>query len=135
MKLVYPACFYQEEDGSYSVELPDLKGCISQGDSLEEAIQMAEDAALGWLLTSVEDGEDLPKPSDIKNIKLENEEGFVSLLLLDLTSYSQKYSSRKSVKKTLTIPMWLNERAEKCGINFSKTLQDALLSKIIIKNK
>ena len=51
------------------------------------------------------------------------------------TAYSQKYSSRKSVKKTLTIPMWLNERAEKCGINFSKTLQDALLKKIIIKNK
>lgn len=135
MKLVYPACFYQEEDGGYSVELPDLKGCITQGDSLEEVIQMAEDAALGWLLTSVEDGEDLPKPSDIKNIKLQNEEGFVSLLLLDLTAYSQKYSSRKSVKKTLTIPTWLNERAEKCGINFSKTLQDALLSKIIIKNK
>lgn len=135
MKLVYPACFYQEEDGGYSVEVPDLKGCITQGDSLEEVIQMAEDAALGWLLTSVEDGEDLPKPSDIKNIKLQNEEGFVSLLLLDLTAYSQKYSSRKSVKKTLTIPTWLNERAEKCGINFSKTLQDALLSKIIIKNK
>lgn len=135
MKLVYPACFYQEEDGGYSVEVPDLKGCISQGNSLEEAIQMAEDAALGWLLTSVEDGEELPKPSDIKDIKLENEQGFVSLLLLDLTAYSQKYSSRKSVKKTLTIPLWLNERAEKCGINFSKTLQDALLTKIIIKNK
>ena len=135
MKLVYPACFYIEDDGSYSVEVPDLKGCVSQGNSLEEAIQMAEDAALGWLLTSIEDGEELPNPSNIKDIKLDSENGFVSLLLLDLTSYSQKYSSRKSVKKTLTIPMWLNERAEKCGINFSKTLQDALISKIIIKNK
>lgn len=135
MKLVYPACFYQEEDGGYSVEVPDLKGCITQGNSLEEAIQMAEDAALGWILTSIENGEELPKPSNIKNVKLEDEKGFVSLLLLDLTAYSQKYSSRKSVKKTLSIPMWLNERAEKCGINFSKTLQDALLTKIIIKNK
>ena len=135
MKLVYPACFYLENDGGYSVEVPDLKGCITQGDSLEEAIQMAEDAALGWLLTSIEDGEELPKPSNMKDIKLENENGFVSLLLLDLTAYSQKYSARKSVKKTLTIPMWLNERAEKCVINFSKTLQDALITKIIIKNK
>ena len=135
MKLVYPACFYTEEDGGYSVEVPDLKGCITQGDTLEEAIQMAEDAALGWILTSVENNEELPKATNIKEIKLENKEGFVSLLLLDLTAYSQKYSSRKSVKKTLTIPMWLNERAEKCGINFSKTLQDALLKKIIIKNK
>lgn len=134
MKLVYPACFYMEEDGGYSVEVPDLKGCITQGNSLEEAIQMAEDAALGWLLTSVEEGEELPKPSNVKDIKLE-EEGFISLLLLDLSSYTKKYGSRKSVKKTLTIPMWLNERAEKCGINFSKTLQDALLQKIIVKNK
>lgn len=135
MKLVYPACFYIEEDGGYSVEVPDLKGCITQGNTLEEAIQMAEDAALGWLLTCIEDGEELPKPSNIKNVKLAEQDGFISLLLLDLTTYSQKYSARKSVKKTLTIPMWLNERAEKCGINFSKTLQDALLTKIIIKNK
>ena len=135
MKLVYPACFYPEKDGGYSVEIPDLKGCITQGDSLEEAIQMAEDAALGWLLTSVEEGEELPKPSNIKDVKIEEQDGFVTLLLLDLTAYTQKYGKRKSVKKTLTIPMWLNERAEKCGINFSKTLQDALLRKIIIKNK
>ena len=135
MKLVYPACFYLEEDGGYSVEVPDLKGCITQGDSLEEALQMAEDAALGWLLTSVEEGEELPNPSNIKDIKLDRKDSFVSLILLDLTAYTQKYGTRKSVKKTLTIPMWLNERAEKCGINFSKTLQDALISKVIIKSK
>lgn len=134
MKLIYPACFYTEEDGGYSVEVPDLKGCITQGDSLEEAIQMAEDAALGWLLTTIEDGEEIPKSSKIQDINLEKE-GFTSLLLLDLGVYSQKYGNRKSIKKTLSIPMWLNERAEKCGINFSKTLQDALLKKIVIKSK
>lgn len=135
MKLVYPACFYPEEEGGYSVEVPDLKGCITQANTLEEAIQMAEDAALGWLLTSIEDEEELPSPSKIQDVKLEEKDGFVSLLLLDLTAYSQKYGTRKSIKKTLTIPMWLNERAEKCGINFSKTLQDALLAKVIIKNR
>lgn len=134
MKLIYPACFYTEEDGGYSVEVPDLKGCITQGDSLEEAIQMAEDAALGWLLTTIEDGEEIPNSSKIQDINLEKE-GFTSLLLLDLGVYSQKYGNRKSIKKTLSIPMWLNERAEKCGINFSKTLQDALLKKIVIKSK
>lgn len=134
MKLIYPVCFYIEEDGGYSVEVPDLKGCITQGDSLEEAIQMAEDAALGWLLTNIEDGEEIPKSSKIQDINLEKE-GFTSLLLLDLSAYSQKYGSRKSIKKTLSIPTWLNERAEKCGINFSKTLQDALLKKIVIKSK
>ncbi len=130
MKLVYPACFYQEEDG-YSVDIPDLLGCCTQGENLEEAISMAEDAALGWLLTAVEEGEELPEASHIKDVKLENENGFVSLLLLDLGAYGAKYGTRKSVKKTLTIPMWLNEKAEKLGINFSKTLQDALLSKIV----
>lgn len=134
MKLVYPACFYQEDDGSFSVTVPDLKGCITQGDTLQEAIQMAEDAALGWLLTSVEEGEELPKASNIKDIKLEYSNGFTSLLLLDLGLYSQKYGNRKSVKKTLTIPLWLNEVAEKYNINFSKTLQEALFNIVILKN-
>ena len=88
----------------------------------------------GWLLTSVENNEEVPKASDIKDVKLENENGFVTLLLLDLGAYSQKYGSRKSVKKNLTIPFWLNKRAEKLNINFSKTLQDALMEKVL-KNK
>lgn len=130
MKLVYPAIFSKEDIG-YSVVVPDLMGCCTQGDTLEEAIQMAEDAALGWLLTTLEENEDIPKASKINDIKLQDKDEFVSLLLLDVSSYSEKYSSRKSVKKTLTIPFWLNERAERLKINFSKTLQDALISKII----
>ena len=133
MKLVYPACFYKEESG-YSVVIPDLPGCVTQGETLEEAIQMAEDAALGWLLTALEEGEKIPEPTEINNIKLEYENGFVSLLLLDIGAYSEKYGSRKSVKKTLTIPAWLNERAERLEINFSKTLQDALIKKILKSN-
>ena len=132
MKLVYPAIFKKEELG-YSVVIPDLLGCCTQGDTLEEAIEMAEDAALGWLLTTLEENEEIPKASDINDIELENKDEFASLLLLDLSSYSEKYSSRKSVKKTLTIPFWLNERAERLKINFSKTLQDALIFKIIKK--
>lgn len=134
MKIVYPACFYKEDDGGYSVDIPDLLGCCTQGDNLEEAIMQAEDAALGWLLTQVEEGEEIPVATDIKDVKLERSNGFVSLLLLDLGAYSQKYSSRKSVKKTLTIPLWLNQKAEKLGINFSKTLQEALLLKVIRTN-
>lgn len=133
MKLVYPACFYKENSG-YSVVVPDLLGCCTQGESLEEAIQMAEDAALGWLLTALEENEQIPQPTEVKDVKLEYENGFVSLLLLDISAYSEKYGSRKSVKKTLTIPAWLNERAERLEINFSKTLQDALIKKIVKTN-
>lgn len=135
MKLIYPACFYPEDDGGFSVTVPDLKGCITQGDTLQEALQMAEDAALGWLLTSIEDGEELPKASNIKDVRLENTNGFTSLLLLDLGLYSQKYGNRKSVKKTVSIPLWLNEAAEKYNINFSKTLQDALFNTVILKKQ
>lgn len=132
MKLVYPAIFKQEDIG-YSVVIPDLLGCCTQGDTLEEAIEMAEDAALGWLLTVLEENEEIPEASKIRDIDLESEDEFVSLLLLDLSAYSEKYSSRKSVKKTLTIPFWLNERAERLKVNFSKTLQDALILKVIKK--
>lgn len=127
MKVVYPACFYEEEEG-YSVEFPDLPGCITQGDTLEEAMAMAEDAALGWILISLEDGEELPVPSNIKKIKMDKK-GFVSLMLLDLGDYSEKHSENRYVKKTLTIPYWLNEIAERKDINFSKTLQEALIKK------
>lgn len=132
MKLVYPACFYKEENGGYSVVVPDLKGCCTQGDTLEEAIEMAEDAALGWLLLAIEDDEEIPVASDINDIRLEYPDGFKTLLLLDLSMYSQKYGNRKSIKKTLSIPSWLNETAEKYNINFSQTLQDALLEKIYL---
>lgn len=135
MKLVYPACFYKEDDGGYSVVVPDLEGCCTQGDTLEEALEMARDAALGWLLTSVEDGEELPEATDMEKVQLEFDNGFKTLLLLDLGAYSQKYGNRKSVKKTLTIPVWLNETAEKYDINFSQTLQDALVKKINSKRK
>ena len=130
MKLVYPACFYKEDDGGYSVDIPDLLGCCTQGETLEEALEMAQDAALGWILTSIEDDEEIPEASKIEDIELENENGFKTLLLLDIDQYTQKYGSKQSVKKTLTIPSWLNKRAEKIGINFSQTLQDALLNKI-----
>lgn len=136
MKLVYPACFYEEKEGGYSVEIPDLLGCCTQGNTLEQAIEMAQDAALGWILTSIEDEEEIPLPSNIKDIRLETNNGFVTLLLLDIDQYTEKFGTKKSIKKTLTIPEWLNRRAEKIGINFSKTLQDALLNKIMnIKKK
>lgn len=94
---------------------------------------MAQDAALGYLLIATEENEDFPKPSNVKEIKLQNENGFVSLLLLDLGKYMQKYGDRKNVKKVLNIPTWLNEKAQKQNINFSQTLQEALLYKVAHK--
>lgn len=122
MKLYYPAIFIPYGT-SYTVEFPDLPGCITQGDSLEEAFEMAEDAACGWILTSIEDGEAIPSPSRIRTV--ESPEGFVNYVTLDIGEYAKQFST-KAIKKTLTIPEWLNRLAERQGINFSQELQNAL---------
>ena len=126
MKLIYPACFYPDEElGGYGVVVPDLPGCVTQGDDLAEAIYMAVDAASGWVLTDLEDGIKPPKASQIDEVELEYENGFVSLIVLDMDSYAEKYG-KKSVRKNLTIPAWLNTFAEENHINFSEVLQNAL---------
>jgi predicted RNase H-like HicB family nuclease len=127
MKLVYPAVFtYYEVDKCYTVEFPDLLGCTTGADTLQESIEMAIDAASGWLLTSIEDKEIIPSPSDIHSIKVKNANSFVNLIPVDLDEYSKKYGN-KAIKKTLTIPQWLNTVAEHDGVNFSALLQKALL--------
>ena len=125
MKLVYPACFFiDSETGEYAVEVPDLPGCVSGGASLAEAVEMAVDAASGWVLTELEDGKPAPKASDIKAIRPEKG-GFVSVLVLDMGAYAEKFGN-KAVRKNLTIPAWLNTFAEENHINFSKVLQETL---------
>ena len=126
MKLIYPAIFtpLSNNPSGYCVEVPDLPGCVTQGDNIEMAIEMAEDAASGWILTSIEDGEEIPKPSNLGSVVCEAG-SFVNYLSLDMEEYAKKCSV-KSVKKTLTIPQWLNTAAEKDGINFSQVLQSAL---------
>lgn len=126
MKLIYPACFYPciNKKGAYTVEVPDLPGCVSEGNTLAEAILMATDAAAGWILDELEDNKPIPPASPLENIVPEAN-GFVNLLALDMDVYSEKYGD-KAVRKNLTIPAWLNTFAENNNINFSKVLQDAL---------
>ncbi|MFZ3101963.1 MAG: type II toxin-antitoxin system HicB family antitoxin [Desulfitobacteriaceae bacterium] len=134
MKLIYPACFYPCEEGGYTVVFPDLPGCVTEGDTLADAMEMAVDASSGWLLTSVEENNQLPKASNIKNvIPDEYENGFVSLIGVDLEEYSQKHGN-KAIKKTLTIPAWLNTIAEVNNVNFSQVLQNALKDQLGINN-
>jgi predicted RNase H-like HicB family nuclease len=123
MKLTYPAIFYKDNSG-YAVEVPDLPGCVSGGDTLAEAIIMGTDAAAGWVLDELEDGKPIPSTSLPESIRPESG-GFVSVLVLDMDAYAEKYGN-KAVRKNLTIPAWLNTFAEANHINFSKILQDSL---------
>lgn len=130
MKLVYPAVFTPciEKEG-YTVEVPDLPGCVTEGKDLVDAIEMGVDAASGWVLDELEEGNNIPAPSLRKeNIKLEDPESFVSMLVLDMDAYAEKYGD-KTVRKNITIPAWLNTYGEKNNINFSRVLQDALLKR------
>ena len=133
MKFVYPACFYPEGNGQYAVVVPDLNDAATYGNSLEDAIEMATDLISGLLLESVQDNETLPKASNVKDITLENENGFVSLIAVDLTEYERLHGN-KAVKKTLTIPAWMNTLAEKEGLNFSFILQEALKNHFEMNN-
>lgn len=127
MKLIYPAIFSpcMEKEG-YTVEVPDLPGCVTEGDDLADAIEMATDAASGWILGELEDGNNIPSPSQRKDIQTDDD-SFINMLVLDMDAYSEKYG-RKAVRKNITIPAWLNTYGEKNNINFSKVLQDALLN-------
>ena len=136
MNLIYPAGLDPAPDSSaFAVTVPDLPGCVSGGNSLPEAIAMGEDAASGWILGELEDGNEIPAASSITDIHPDPEigEGFVSLLSLDMDTYAAKYGS-KSIRKNLTIPAWLNTFAEAEQLNVSKVLQDALTSLYEKKN-
>jgi len=131
MKLAYPAIItYCEDDNSYSVEFPDLPGCVSGGFSLIEAIEMGVDAASGWILTEIEAGNVIPKASDPREINIADDKSFINMLVLDMDSYSKKYSS-KCIRKNVTLPKWVNTLAEKNNVNFSQLLQNTIVEKYI----
>ena len=124
MKYVYPAIFTKEENGQYSVKFPDIDGCHTGGDDMADAIEMAEDALCLMLYDKEEDGEAIPTPSDCKSIKTDKN-SFVSLVHCDTIVYRMMYD-KKAVKKTLSIPAWLNTQAEKANAPFSQILQQGL---------
>lgn len=122
-KIFYPAVFHPEEVG-YSVSVPDLDGCFTQGDDMNEAVAMAQEA-MGLML---EDYKVYPKPSSPKNVQTEPGD-FVVMIQFDEESYKKQF---KPVKKTLSIPAWLNDAAEEAHVNFSGVLQEALKAKLNI---
>lgn len=140
MLTVYPACFFKEEGGSYSVIFPDLNYLSTCGDTIDEAMAMAVDCLAGYLYTSKRDGDNIPDPSPMNAIDLDavafetysgpaSGEAFVNMISVDVEAYAKSHFN-KSVRKTLTIPAWLNSAALEQGINFSQTLQEALLAKV-----
>lgn len=123
-KVFYPVILHKEDVG-YSVTVPDIDGCYTQGETMDEAITMAQDA-MGLML---EDYKVYPKATNPVDIKLEQGD-FVVMVQFDEDAYKKQF---KVIKKTLTIPAWLNDKAEESHINFSGVLQEALKEKLNVE--
>lgn len=124
MKYVYSAIFHPEDEGGFSVFFPDIARGATQGETIAECIDMAEDFLCLALYNMEEEGVTIPPATDIKEIGKENDD-IATLISVDTDDY-RRYYENKLVKKTLNIPSWLNIRAEAANINFSQTLQNAL---------
>lgn len=149
MKVIYPVLFYEESNESYSVFVPDLQrelniNASTCGSNLEEAMTMAEELIAGIILDEMEQNKKIPNGSKIEDISFANLEKdlniedwdykskFKTYILVDINKYAQKWG-KELVKKTVNIPRWINSKAESLKINFSKTLEEALLQKIYDK--
>ena len=131
-RLFYPAVFHTAEEGGFWVTFPDIPECMTQGDNMQEAYEMAVDA-LGLSLTSREaEKEEIPKASSLDEV--DAEDGTLVIVEFDMAEYRRRNSSR-AVKKTLSIPEWLNEASVRENVNFSQILQEALMSKLGIQRQ
>ncbi len=129
MMLIYPAVFH-DEDGAVWTEFPDLEGCQTFGDNMEECIVNAGEALEGYAESVIERNIKLPAASDIRDVKARYPEDLVVPIYCE---FKNNLKNTKSVKKTLTIPQWLNDKAVKSNINFSETLQNALLERLYMQ--
>lgn len=137
MLSAYPACFFKEEKG-YSVIFPDLNWLATCGDTLEEAFSAAIDCLAGYIYTCQRDGTAVPTPSALDAVdpvaiaaELDTDATscIVNMVTVDVAEYAKSHFE-KAVKKTLTIPAWLNTAALEQNINFSQVLQEALKEKL-----
>ncbi|MDR2044508.1 MAG: type II toxin-antitoxin system HicB family antitoxin [Clostridium sp.] len=135
----YPAVFLKDDaNDGYVVNFPDFASLTTEGDTLDEAIAMAIDALALRVFYADIDGYDLPKPSDIKAVNVEAVqaecemqgcEAFVNIVSVNAEEYAKAHLV-KYVRKNVTIPDWLEQRAKEKHINFSLALQQSLASQL-----
>lgn len=130
MKYLYPVVFQPEKDGRIAADVPDLFGCQTFGDDPYDAVMMIRDAMGAWLSYAEDEHHDIPPASSIEAIK---KDGCTATFVDVDTDVYRKENDNRAVRKTLTIPSWLNARAERAGVNFSQVLQDALKDRFGIR--
>lgn len=134
MKAVYPVIFTEDKNGEYLVEVPDV-GILTEGRDLGDAMFMARDAIGLAGIVAEDKNEEIPKPSRVEDIKLEegefSDEGksIVALVDVDFTEYRRK-NDNKTVRRNVTLPNWLDHAATEAGLNVSRVLREALAEKL-----
>ncbi len=122
MEYVYPAIFHGNSDQSYTVTYPDLPGCISEGKSLGNAIHMAQAALTQWIEYLTDEKQEIPAASSIDEVERGAGE-FVNLIRIDI-------KDGRAVRRTVSIPKWMDELAAEQNLSLSRVLQDALVNKL-----
>ena len=122
MEYVYPAIFHQNSDGSYTITYPDLPGCFSEGKSLANGIYMAERALVQWIGYLVDKKQAIPEASALENIKADRDE-FINLIRVEV-------KDSRAVRRTVSIPKWMDMRVMEAGLSLSRVLQDALSERL-----
>ena len=126
MKLVYPAYVIRaEEKDGYVVTIPDVD-CLTEAETLSEAIMRSIEAASEILMKELENGNPIPKPTPLEYMK-PVQDGFITMLMMDMSAYTAR-ASANLVKKSLNIPRWLNSFAESRKIDYSELMQNVLTS-------
>ena len=122
MEYVYPAIFCANDNGSYTITFPDLPGCISEGKSLANSLHMAGAALTLWIEYMQDKKQDLPQASNMESINVDDGE-FVNLIRAEL-------KDGRAVKRTVSLPRWMDEKVSESGLSLSRVLQDALSQRL-----
>ena len=126
MKQVYPVILHSEAEGGFSVSVPDLN-IGTQGETVAECIDMARDAIGLWGICEQDAGRAIPEPSVLSPAHEEGE--LITLVDIDFDAYRRAHDMR-TIRKNVTIPSYLNDLAERAGVNFSQVLQDGLKQRL-----
>ncbi len=126
MKYIYTAIFTQNEDKTkYYCRVPDLPGCVTTGNTIDESIELITDAASGWLVVAEDEGNDIPQATPQQELNLPKD-AICSIIRIDTIAY-RAMTDTKAVRKNVSLPAWMATLAEKYNVNCSQVLQDSLL--------
>ncbi len=124
MKYVYPVVLSPEKEGGYCVYAPDFPGCVTDSETLLEGIEKIREGLCGMLMIHERDGTPIPSPGDPKSVECEPGDT-VTLVDADVGEYNRRHGSA-AVRRTISIPAWMDDAASRAGVSLSQLTQDAL---------